>query len=254
MITDHALLIGKVWHRRLRPVEHTFSYPFLWLWINLDDVDGLLSRNRWWGRRFRPAVLRESDYLDGAEGRLRDRLVPAAQRLGLDWRVGTVCLMSQPRLWGWLFNPLTLYWHFPQGSDAADSVIAEVHNTPWHQRHWYALDLAQPAEQGLAHAKAFHVSPFMPMEQTYRWHLQMTSEQARIGIDTDDDRGNIFSAGVNLRRVEATSASMAGAIRRFGAQGLKVSAAIYYQAWRLWRKGVPFIAHPDRQRAPEQKP
>ena len=141
MITDHAIYLGEVWHRRELPVVHAFRYPFWWLWLNLDDIDGLLGRSRWWGRRWRPGVIRERDYLDGKDGSLSVQVRTRAAQLGLDWQQGAVCMLTQPRLLGWLFNPITLYWHFPDNGGAADSVIAEVHNTPWREKHWYPLTL-----------------------------------------------------------------------------------------------------------------
>lgn len=253
-MTDHALFMGKVWHRRLRPVEHRFSYPFWWAWINLDDVEGLLRRSVWWGRAWRPIVFNEQDYLDRASGSLRERIAGKADSLGLDWRVGTVCLMSQPRIFGWLFNPISLYWHFLPGRQRPDAVIAEVHNTPWNEKHWYRLDLAE-VESGanmdaglrldrISQKKAFHVSPFMPMDLRYEWRLGVDMSAADVAIDNHDDEGVLFSAGVSLQRVNADKVAMTRVLTRYGAQAFKVSLAIYAHAWRIWRKGVGFHRHP----------
>ena len=270
-ITDHALLTGRVWHRRIRPVEHRFSYPFWWAWINLDDVDGLLQRSAFWGRAWRPIVFNEQDYLDGAPGSLRERITHKAHSLGLDWRVGTVCLMSQPRILGWLFNPISLYWYFSQGSVQPESVIAEVHNTPWDEKHWYRLDLGvvgavneNVSDEGvekkatsqvdeISHKKTFHVSPFMPMDLRYKWRLDVDLSGANVGIDSHDDEGVFFSAGVSLQRVDANKNAMVGMLQRYGAQAFKVSLAIYAHAWRIWRKGVGFHRHPLAGSAGEHK-
>jgi hypothetical protein len=242
---EHALYRGHVWHRRQRPAVHEFRYPFWWLWINLDDIDGLLARHPWWGRRWRAVTFREQDYLHGKEG-LRDGIVAEATRLGLDWNEGEVCLLSQPRIFGWCFNPLSLYWHFPVGSDHPDSVIAEVHNTPWNERHWYALPLAGEKTE-LRHEKAFHVSPFMPMEQDYAWQFQFDADSLSVVIKNIDAEGVIFSAGLSLTRHPAYRGQMTDVMRVYGAQGMKVSAAIYAHAWRLWRKGVAFVRHPKHE-------
>ncbi len=250
MITDAAVYAGKVWHRRLRPVEHRFSYPFWWLWVSVDDVEALLQRSPWWGRRWRPVTVRDADYVPGQGDTLRERLERKAHSLDLDWRDGTICLLAQPRILGWCFNPLALYWHFPAGSETPDSAIAEVHNTPWHERHYYRLDVAAAGEsEGFRQRKAFHVSPFMPMEQDYRWHLTLENQRLAVVIDNLDDHGHLFSAGVTLERTDATTASMKEVLWRYGAQGIKVSMAIHAHAWRLWRKGVAFQPHPRRRKA-----
>lgn len=253
MMTDHAIYVGEVWHRRELPVVHAFRYPFWWLWLNLDDIDGLLGRSRWWGRRLRPGVIRETDYLDDAEGLLPEagslsgRVRSKAFELGLDWRCGTVCMLTQPRLFGWLFNPVTLYWHFPDGSGVADSVIAEVRNTPWHEKHWYPLALgADSGEKRVEHDKAFHVSPFMSMDMRYRWVLSQNDRDLSVTISNLNDQDRVFAAGVRMLRQPADARGLAAVLWRYPAQSIKTSTAIYLHAWRLWRKGLSFHRHPGK--------
>ena len=246
MITDHAIYLGEVWHRRELPVVHAFRYPFWWLWLNLDDIDGLLGRSRWWGRRWRPGVIRESDYLDGAEGALSVRVRGKAAQLGLDWERGEVCMLTQPRLLGWLFNPITLYWHFAENSAVADSVIAEVHNTPWQEKHWYPLSLGPDGDSQVEHDKAFHVSPFMGMDMRYRWTLSQNNRDLSVTISNLNDQGRVFAAGVRMLRQPAEAANLAAVLCRYPGQSIKTSAAIYAHAWRLWRKGVSFHRHPGK--------
>ena len=249
MNADHALYAGEVWHHRQRPVAHGFRYPFWWLWLDLDDIDGLLARSPWWGRRWRPVVIREADYLGGGPDPLVRRCRQRAAELGMDWRQGRIFLLSQPRVLGWLFNPLSLYWHFPVGSEQPDGVIAEVHNTPWHERHCYALPLV--AEPGgpyrIEHDKAFHVSPFMAMAMRYQWQLSQDARGLEVTIRNVDEHGGLFAAGVRLRREPADADGMVSVLRRYPFQTIKASAAIYAHAWRLWRKGVPFYRHPRKQ-------
>jgi uncharacterized protein len=247
VITDHAIYTGEVWHRRERPVVHAFRYPFWWLWLNLDDIDGLLARSSWWGRRWRPGVVSERDYLDRRAGNLSARVRTLAAHHGLDWHQGTVCLLSQPRLFGWLFNPLSLYWHFPEGAARPDSVLAEVRNTPWHETHWYPLTLLEQGGKLVCeHPKVFHVSPFMGMDMHYQWELSQNDRDLSVIIRNVTDQGPLFSAGVRLTRQHADGVALTKMLRQHGAQGMKTSLAIYAHAWRLWRKGVGFHAHPGR--------
>jgi len=250
MISEHALYTGKVWHRRQTPVVHEFSYPFWWLWVNLDDIDGLLERHRSWGRHWRAVTLRDADYLDKQPGLLSQRVRSKAASLGMDWKDGQVCMLSQPRMYGWLFNPLSLYWHFAPGSQTPDSVLAEVHNTPWHERHCYALALQQGDDGKLHHEhdKAFHVSPFMAMDMRYQWSFSLDNRALEVTIRNIAHGQQLFAAGVKMERLEADSVNMGAVLRQYGAQGMKTSAAIYAHAWRLWRKGVPFHGHPAANR------
>ena len=248
MITDHAVYTGEVWHRREAPVVHAFRYPFWWLWLNLDDIDGLLARSPWWGRRWRPAVIRERDYLQHGGGSLSVRARAKAAELGLDWRGGEICMLSQPRLFGWSFNPLTLFWHFPQGASVPDSIIAEVHNTPWNERHWYPL-IPVASEEGLTfeHPKDFHVSPFMGMAMRYCWAFSQNDRDLAVTISNVTDEGRLFAAGVRMQRQPADATSLRAVLMRYRAQSFKASLAIYGHALKLWRKGVGFHAHPVKK-------
>lgn len=248
MITDHALYTGEVWHRRETPTVHAFRYPFWWLWLNLDDVDGLLARSPLWGRRWRPAVIRERDYLQQGSGSLSERAREKAAELGLDWREGSVCMLSQPRLFGWSFNPLTLFWHFPPGASVPDSIIAEVHNTPWNERHWYPLvPVATPAGLAFEHPKDFHVSPFMGMDMRYCWTFSQNNRDLTVTISNMADHNKVFAAGVRMQRQSADRVTLRAVLRQYRGQSFRASMAIYGHALKLWRKGVGFHAHPDKK-------
>ena len=80
---------------------------------------------------------------------------------------GPVTLLAHLRTFGWLFNPLAVYYCWTAGGDALDAVVLEVTNTPWGERHWYVLD-ARDGETPTTVAKAMHVSPFLPMDVEYR--------------------------------------------------------------------------------------
>lgn len=267
MTLRHGIYQGKVWHERKTPMVHRFTYPLWLMAADVDDVDGLLARHWAWGRRWRPIVVRDGDYL-GSDSKavetphapLGVRVRAKAAELGLDWQQGRILMLAQPRIFGWLFNPIVLYWHFPAeqagsgpGSDSAmarpDQVIAEVSNTPWHQTHWYPLRLIPDGEGGFTvqDDKAFHVSPFMGMDMRYHWYLKVNDASITVRIENWQQDEKIFTAGMTLAGQPATATTMGSVIRRFGWQSVRVSAGIYAQAFRLWRKGVPFHGHPEKQ-------
>ncbi|KAF0808337.1 hypothetical protein A6D6_00046 [Alcanivorax xiamenensis] len=247
MIPDFALARGHVWHCRRTPVVHSFRYPLWLVWCNVDEPDRLLRRQKLWGRRWRLVTFRDRDFIDGRDRPLGEKVRQQAREHGLDWSSGRICMLGQWRTFGALFNPLVLYMHFPPGADYPSAMLAEVRNTPWHERHFYALPLAW-TEQGLtaSHAKTFHVSPFLPMALRYHWYLHALFPDLRLTLEDHDGDQLVFSAGLNMRMTNADPGAMARIVCRFGAQSLKTMAGIYWQAWRLWRKGVPFHAHPGR--------
>ena len=135
MITQ-AIARGKVWHQRLVPFRHGFHYPLWMVWCDLAEVDAMLARHPAWGRRWRPVVFRDSDFVDARPDSLNDKVREKAVELGLDWQAGRVVMLGQWRTLGTLFNPLVLYLHFSGDSEQPDSMLAEVQNTPWREREW----------------------------------------------------------------------------------------------------------------------
>ncbi len=244
-----AVARGKVWHQRLVPFRHGFHYPLWLVWCDLSEVDAMLARHPCWGRRWRPVVFRDSDFVDERSVSLNDKVREKAGALGLDWQEGRVVMLGQWRTLGTLFNPLVLYLHFSADSDQPDSMLAEVQNTPWRERHFYPLKL-QKKEQGgweVNHPKAFHVSPFLPMELDYHWHLHVALPGLRLVLEDRKEDQAVFVAGLQLNLLEADRRNMGAVIFRFGAQGAATLRAIYWQAFRLWRKGARFHAHPRKQ-------
>ncbi len=288
-----ALCPGIVMHHRHRPVDHRFTYPVSLLWLDPDRPGELDGHHPLCSTRH-PALLRfrRSDYLDGADTPLgpavRTRL---AEALGT-WPTGPLRMLTQPRTWGWLFNPITIYLVWPPDSpDAPGSAVGpvaallEVTNTPWKERHSYAVALSpEPVGAGPAYragfAKVLHVSPFLGEAFDYRLGLRFspTGPDRRLTVDLDvlphgpgDSPGGAAriqggsadeGAGgaepgppvlttrlvVDQRPLERTMLSQT--LRRNPLPTHRVSFGIHRQALRLWRRGVPFVAHP-RQRTPE---
>lgn len=241
----HAVAKGRIWHRRQVPFGHRFQYPLWLLWCDLSRLDKLLEQHWAWGRRWRPVTVRNRDFIDHSEQPLDEKARAKAVELGLDWQSGRVFLLGQARTLGTLFNPLVLYVHLPEGGDSPDSMLAEVQNTPWKETHFYPISLREQDGQWVhEHDKTFHVSPFLPLALRYHWHLHTTFPDWRLTLEDRDGDTTVFQAGLNVTLDPATSHNMGMALWRFGAQGLVTLARIYWQAFRLWRKGARFYAHP----------
>lgn len=247
---ESALFEGIVRHRRFQPVRHQFRYSlFMWL-LRLDELPSLFERYWQFGPNFwHWARFRREDYLDQPERRLQDVVIDKlASKLEVDREevAGEVWLLGQLRYLGCYFSPLNLY--FVKRDGVFRFALAEVSNTPWNERHCYALDLRSLHPQG----KEFHVSPFNPMEQEYRWrilppegnrlavHLQVTGQAA------DQAGGLSMDAGMHLRRVPLEQRTLNRMLLRKPSQTAALLAAIYWQALRLYVKRSPFHPHPNR--------
>lgn len=229
----------------MSPKRHEFAFP-LWLaWLDLDDIPALLGRHPLWGTRWRSVTFRSTDFFDPEDSRpLAEKARECATSAGLNWDTGHIYLLAQLRTFGVLFNPLSLYWHIPEGQDRPDSVLAEVHNTPWNEWHAYAIPLdwqGNVAES--SHDKTFHVSPFMPLDQRYHWRFIWDETTLKIRISNFQQQQCIFHAGLNLTAKEADRRELGRVIKRYGPQSLMTLWGIYWQALKLFCKRLPFYGH-----------
>ncbi len=257
-----ALCRGTVFHHRRGSKEHAFSYDVVYAWFDPDDPESLTDRHWAWSTgRFRPARLARADYgwPDGASAarvaELMSTVVPGIE-------VGPVRLLTQPRRWGWLFNPISIYLVWPADSDQGPvGAVLEVTNTPWKERHHYPVALEQRGPSGettstfgATFAKDLHVSPFLPMDMTYHLELCERSPSAErdregllVSISVTDPAGDtVLETGMNLDRQPATTRTLSETLRRDGLPTHRISGGIHHQAARLAAKGVPFVPHPKR--------
>ena len=249
-----ALYEGEVVHRRLAPRPHEFRYALTLVHLDLDELPEALE-GTWLASARRPAPLsfRRRDYLRDVAGRT-DRplkevvLERVAERLGRR-PAGSVSVLTQPRMLGYLFNPVSFYYcHDADGR--LDAVLADVTNTPWGERHAYVLD-ARAHERGSRFAwrfaKDFHVSPFFEMELDYDWRFSSPGEQLEIAMTSLRAGECVFHATLACRRRELSRRNLARALVRRPFQTARVHAAIYCQAALLWLKRTPFHVHPAKR-------
>jgi DUF1365 family protein len=238
-----ALYTGTVAHARLAPRPHAFRYRVCCLALDLDDLPGIF-RGRWlWSlERANVASFRRSDYLGSAELPLKEAvLARVEQELGRRPR-GTVTLVAQVRILGYVFNPVSFYLCRDEHG-ALDALVAEITSTPWKERHAYVLD-ARDGRRRWRFPKRFHVSPFLPMELEYDWRLAEHAEGLAVHM-TDLSAGvPVFTAGMTLARRPLDSAGLARALCAYPLLPLRIHAAIYWQALLLWLKRTPVFAHP----------
>lgn len=259
---------GWVRHRRFAPRSHRFRFPLFMMYLDLDEV-GDLFRGRWlWAAgRWAPACFLRRDFLGDPAVPLSQAVLDLVEERTGRRPGGAVRLLTHLRYFGYIFNPLKLYYCFgaPRGEDGAgdaplEAVVAEVHNTPWGEVHRYVLsrDHSEPGGGGYAarHAKTFHVSPFLPMELEYDWRISPPGEDLVVHIAAAPvgAPSRLFDATLRLRRREITGRSLASALLRHPLMTGSVTAAIYFQAARLWWKKIPFFPHPKHHSAAPRRP
>jgi len=251
-----CLYDGYLQHRRLTPAEHVFRYRLYMVYLDLDELPAVLNGGCGLYRaRFAPASFLRTDHLGGPRSPLAESVRELVEQRTGSRPAGPIRLLTLLRNWGYYFSPLSLYYCFDQAGQTVDSVVAEVTNTPWHERHWYVLwqgnRLGEPGKLRFRHVKAFHVSPFMDLNVSYEWRLREPGEKLTVGILNFRGDERLFDVSLALNRRELSRWAVGRALARHPWMTARVTQAIYWQAFRLWRKNCPFYPHPKHSRGPE---
>lgn len=223
----------------------------------LDEVVGpgkVLSDHRWAAISFpRDVHLREQT------GSLEQRVRATIMQESGQCPQGPIHLLTQLRYFGHYFSPLNIFFVYDESErDFPAVILAEVNNIPWGEQQVYLLKpIWNEEEQAWVyeHPKQMHVSPFMPMNHTYRWSFRCVGERLVVGLENYDEDRPVFHAGMSLEKKPLAHRTIQRFLWRLPAMSLKVVAAIYYEAWKLWWKRCPIYPHPQKQAtAPESVP
>lgn len=256
MTVSSCLYAGSVMHRRLKPKLHHFRYGAWWLLIDIDQLAETSDRLRLFAyNRFNLISLHDRDYGSGQTD-LRSDVMARLSTAGVSGDVARIFLLTMPRLFGYVFNPLSVYLCV-DGDDTVRALIYEVHNT-FGERHSYVLP-ARTDSDGLVRQttdKTFYVSPFMPMELTYRFRVRATENDIIVAIAGIGRQGPMIHASLTGRHRPLNDRQLLRAVLSHPLLTLKVVAAIHWEALRLWLKRLPLVPrrssspHPDRSQGP----
>ncbi|WP_232017204.1 DUF1365 domain-containing protein [Gordonia insulae] len=226
-------------HTRRSPVHHAFTYRSASWLIDIDRPPELPAPLRAFAR-FTPA-----DHFPqpaGPDDTLRSRLETHAASAGVALPAGQVIALLSPRVAGYVFNPLSVFWcHHPDSS--LGCVVAEVHNT-YGERHTYVVD---PDEHGNARVdKEFYVSPFHDVSGTYRLHVPPPDPDGRVAVSVTLDRvgQGAFVAALTGAAVPATTRTVLATQITTPLAPLVVAARIRLHGIRLWLKRLPVVTRP----------
>jgi hypothetical protein len=257
-VTASALYFGHVSHHRLEPVEHAFRYRVYQTWLDLDELDSAFRGSWSWSAR-RPALswFRRADHLGDPEVPLRRSVLDLVEGETGHRPAGPVRLLTNLRTFGYDMNPVSFYYCFDEAGEEVEAHVAEVHNTPWGERHCYVLDVPERVTGDGARVyrtpKEFHVSPFMGMEMGYRWVFSPPDRRLTVAMTNLVDGRPVFTAGTELERREITPGSLRRALLAYPFITAQVVGRIYWNAFLLWRKGVPVRDHPRHRDEPHPR-
>lgn len=220
------------------------------MYLDLEELDTVFRGSWLWSsRRLALAWFRRKDHFGDPEVDLATAVRDLVEQETGKRPDGSIRLLTHLRYFGYCMNPVSFYYVFDPAGEQVETIVAEVHNTPWGERHCYVLP--RGAQQGapmLTHEfpKAFHVSPFMPMDQRYAWKLSEPEDRLVVHMESYEREAKVFDATMVLNRIAINKVNRAKVLVRYPLMTGKVIAAIYWQALRLRIKGIPFHTHPGK--------
>jgi DUF1365 family protein len=245
------LLEGTVRHRRARPSVYALEHDVYYLALDLDELDLVDERLRLLGRNRRNILeFRDRDHWPVPATDLRATVHDHLRAAGEDPTGWRITLVTNPRTFGHVFNPASFYLCRDAAGDLR-IVVVEVHNTHL-ERHLYTLrpstlpDEPAPADDEpfvASMGKDFYVSPFIDLSGRYTVHVADRPQELRIAIALRQDGAPLLATSLVLERQALRDRTIARMLVRHPLVTLKTIGLIHWHAFRLWRKGIPFLRH-----------
>lgn len=240
-----ALFSGQVTHARLRPRQHRLAYRVSSLLLDLDELDRCDRRLRLFSvDRFNLFSFYQKDRSDGTGGDLRSQIERSMAAAGVGCDGGPIRLLTMPRILGWSFNPLSVFFCYRKTGEVS-AILWQVDNT-FGERHGYFIPVEdqQGGEIRQSCDKCFYVSPFMDMDLKYDFRVRPPGETFSIIINASDAAGVVLNTGHHGKRVELTDRALLRAFAALPFQTLSVVGGIGWEALKIWWKGVGLRRRP----------
>jgi uncharacterized protein len=239
-----AIYTGIVTHVRWKPFVHRLRFGLFSLLLDLDEVDRLTSRIPFFSRnRFNLVSFYDRDFgpRDGSD--LRSWLIQQMTQAGMDETPGRIRLLSLPRVLGYQFNPLTV-WFVDDRAGTLRWILYEIHNT-FGESHAHLVEVAGSDRLDHGFAKELFVSPFFDVEGRYRVRIRRPADTLAIVIDYETDGTRALTATLRGARRRLTGPALLRSVAAYPLVTFKVIAGIHWEAAKLWAKGATYRRRPQ---------
>ncbi|UCH22049.1 MAG: DUF1365 domain-containing protein [Deltaproteobacteria bacterium] len=248
-----CLYEGSIRHRRFRPRPNMFEYRLFMMFLDLAELPSVFRIHPFWSyERFNIAYFRRRDHFGDTAIPL-DRSVRDLVTEHLGSRpTGPIRLLTHLRYLGHCFNPASFYYCYDETDTLVETIVVEIHNTPWGEHHCYVLGPGQNEHANdkwrrYQFAKGFHVSPFIHMDIRYDWRFRVPGDTLRVHMIDFEKEKKLFDASLQLKKCPMSRQALTRVLIRYPMMTGKVITMIYWQALRLISKRTPFFTHPKKR-------
>ena len=240
MIKNSVIYNGKVIHRRFKPKEHYFKYNVFSLLIDLDELEIIQNKIKIFSyNKFNIISFYDTDHGPRDGTSLKKWIIKNLKDIGINNENIQIKLLCYPRIFGYAFNPLSVFFIYDQNSRLI-SILYEVKNT-FGEQHTYIFKTDNDKTIINNCSKKFHVSPFIEMECHYYFRVLKPSDKISVIIDQIDKDGKLLYASQDGNARELNEKNLLISYISHPLMTLKIIVAIHYEALKLWLKGIKFV-------------
>ena len=240
MIFKSCLYNGSVVHKRFKPKAHFFKYKVFSLYINLKEINKINKQIPFFSyNKFNLISFYDKDHGDRDGTSLNIWVKKKLERAGIKKDINNIYLLCYPRIFGYVFNPLSIFFVFNKSSSLI-AILYEVKNT-FGEQHTYIFKTKDSNLIKNHCYKKFHVSPFMDLNSTYNFKILKPGKKLSIIIDQRDREGKLLFASQDGKKIELNSKNLLISYLKHPLMTFKIISAIHFEALRLWLKRIKFI-------------
>ena len=240
MIKDSLIYNGKVIHRRFKPKEHYFKYNVFSLLINLDELETIQNEIKIFSyNKFNIISFYDVDHGPRDGSSIKEWIIKNLKEIGINYNKIQIKLLCYPRIFGYVFNPLSVFFIFDQNSRLI-SILYEVKNT-FGEQHTYIFKTMDDKIIINNCTKKFHVSPFIEMECHYYFRVLKPSDKISVIIEQKDQDGKLLYASQDGKASKLNEKNLLISYICHPLMTFKIILAIHYEAIKLWLKGIKIV-------------